>query len=160
MLNNLALAFLGLVAAPFRDISMIWGVVPVYVAWLMSETTPQRRSYRTALQTGFSFVWSAAQWYWRFEGHARGRPPGVVSLVFTALFALFGLLALWSGIRRRFPKRMAFLGHARFGNYLLVAVYPMMAGALPWTFLRAAAVAVFAPVVWAAVHFLLLPFRK
>lgn len=158
MLERLITEFLLLVATPFRHISLVWGIVPVYVAWVFSELTPQKRSYRTALQTGFSFVWSAAQWYWKWEG--RGKAPGVANLVCTAIFAVFGLLALWSGVRRRFPKRMEFLGHARFANYLVIAVYPMMAGYLSWTMPRAAAVAVFAPVVWVLVHLVLAPFRR
>ncbi|HZV35298.1 MAG TPA: hypothetical protein VFB72_12050, partial [Verrucomicrobiae bacterium] len=54
--------FAELLAVPFHQIASVWGIVPLYFALLLNETTSDKADFRTALQTGFSFLWAAAQW--------------------------------------------------------------------------------------------------
>ena len=62
MQHNFWTTFAELIRAPFADVPMIWGIVPLYFALLLSELTSPKASFRTAIQTGFSFLWAAAQW--------------------------------------------------------------------------------------------------
>lgn len=159
MFWELAASFWQLIATPFLHITLVWGVVPLYVAWLSNEGTPAKRSFRTAAQTGFSFIWSAAQWFWR-NSQMPVNPQTVMNLWVTLAVGALGVMALWSGLRRRYPKGFKFLGHARFGNYVMIAIYPAMSGWLGWTVERAAAVVVFAPLTWVLVHLALTPLRR
>ena len=58
--------FLQLIVTPFYDISMIWGIVPLYFALLLNELTSSKANFRTAIQTGFSFLWAGLQWLWPY----------------------------------------------------------------------------------------------
>src|SRR5438045_2482204 len=126
MIHRYALTFLELVRAPFSDVTMIWGIVPLYFALLLNELTSPKANFRTAIQTGFSFIWAAAQWFY-FYGKAR--PPteaaGAVmasrpiNLFVTVTVFCLGLIALYSGLRRRYPRYGTFLGHTRFSNYFM-----------------------------------------
>jgi hypothetical protein len=165
---NLGGTFLELVATPFvhhgaLNGKLIWGIVPLYAGWLANELNAPRASARTAVNTGASFLWAGCHWSYLFlvEG---ARPAGAgaqaVSLVVTALVLAGGLVALVSGLRRRFPRGLRFLGHTRFANYFMIAIYPMQSGFLGWTWARLAAVAVFAPAVWVGVQLALRPWRR
>jgi len=160
-------AFLELLIEPFRHTAAIWGIVPLYFGWLLNETTASKASYRTALQTGFSFLWAGAQWiYPHFAARSSARAGTLVnslptiSLVVTVLVLLLGALALVSGLRRRFPRHLSFLGHTRFSNYFMITIFPIQAHYLDWTWQRLAAIALFAIPIWLVLHFGLMPIRN
>lgn len=159
--------FLDLLAAPFQRSSMIWGIVPLYFALLLNELTSSKANFNTAIQTGFSLLWSAAHWlYPQIRVHVllhphlgvNSMPP--LNLLINCLVIAFGLLALVSGLMRHFPKHCSFLGHTRFSSYFMVTIFPIQAGYLVWTWERLCAIALFAVPIRLVLHFGLMPFRK
>lgn len=67
-------AFAELIVTPFRQTEGIWGIVPLYFGLLLNELTSTKASFRTAIQTGFSFLWAGAHWlYPYFRSRAAGR---------------------------------------------------------------------------------------
>jgi hypothetical protein len=159
--------FVELIERPFQHIEMIWGIVPLYFALLLNEMTSARASYRTAIQTGFSFLWAGAQWLYPYF---KARPADAPQLELNALLPInlavtflvigLGALALISGIRRKYPQFGSFLGHTRFSNYFMITIYPMQAHHLSWTWDRLAAIAIFAVPIWLALNFGLMPIRN
>ncbi len=155
-----------LIVTPFEHITLVWGIVPLYFGLLLNELASSKANFRTAIQTGFSFLWAGLQWiYLYFVPTASGgrrlelNSSLPVSLLVTGLVLVMGIVALASGLRKRFPKYGRFLGHTRFANYFMIAIFPMQAHALSWTWTRLAAVVIFAAPVWVALHFGLMPFR-
>ena len=160
-------AFAEIIATPFEHAALIWGIVPLYFGLLLNELTADKANFRTAIQTGFSFIWAAAHWlYPYFQAGGRGRPwvevgPMLpIQFVVTFLVLGLGLLALVSGFAKRYPKYCRFLGHTRFANYFMIAIFPMQARALEWTWDRLIVTAIFAVPVWLALHFGFMPLRK
>ena len=159
--------FAELIRTPFQHLELVWGIVPLYFALLLSELTSAKKSFRTAIQTGFSFLWAGAQWLYLYRNTAattaaskvalNGVHP--VNLVVTGLVLVLGAVALYSGLRQRYPRYASFLGHTRFSNYFIITLYPIQAHALEWTWNRLAAIAIFAVPVWLVLHFGLMPFR-
>src|SRR5437879_5704175 len=94
--------FVELVVTPFRHVELVWGIVPLYFALLLNETTSSvKPSFHTAIQTGFSFLWAATQWiYPYFRSHGPNGPRvewnamTPVNLLVTALVLVFGIIAL------------------------------------------------------------------
>jgi len=171
MIHSLWNTFAELICTPFRHGEMIWGIVPLYFGLLLNEITSAKASFRTALQTGFSFVWAAAQWLYPYvKFHGSGSPALVwnamspVNLAVTSLVLVFGLVALVSGLLQRFPKYGKFLGYTRFANYFMIAIFPIQtpveAFHLPWTWERLLAIVVFAVPTWLLLHYGLMPLRK
>jgi hypothetical protein len=160
--------FANLIATPFEHAPLIWGIVPLYFGLLLNELTSDKASFRTALQTGFSFLWAGAQWLWPyFKPHGPGMLPQVewnamlpINLLVTFLVIALGFVALVSGVRKKFPKHLRFIGHTRFANYFMIAIFPVQAHYLPWTWERLAAIILFAVPIWLALHFGLMPVRN
>src|SRR6185369_6434779 len=143
--------FLELIAVPFQHMELIWGIVPLYFALVLNEMTSSKANFRTAIQTGFSFLWAGAQWlYPYFKPHEPGGPSVEVramlpvNLLVTFLVLGLGVAALISGLRRRYPKYCAFLGHTRFSNYFMIAIFPIQTHYLPWTWERLVVIILFA----------------
>jgi len=167
-MNNFWATFLELLRTPFEHIELVWGIVPLYFGLLLNELTSAKANFRTAIQTGFSFLWAGAQWLWQFY-RSRGPlapplEPGMlvrsVNLLVTILVIALGLIALVSGIRKRFPRHARFLGHTRFANYFMIMIFPIQAHiGMNWTWERLAAIALFAVPVWLVFHFGLMPVR-
>jgi hypothetical protein len=159
--------FAELIRTPFQHVEMIWGIVPLYFALLLNEMTSARASFRTAIQTGFSFLWAGAQWLYPYF---RTQPAGgprldlnamlPINLLVTSVVVVFGAVALISGLRRKYPKYGSFLGYTRFSNYFMITIYPMQAHYLSWTWDRLLAIAAFAVPVWLVLHFGLMPVRN
>src|SRR5256714_4737307 len=148
--------FWQIIRTPFEHTALIWGIVPLYFALLLNELTSAKASFRTALQTGFSFIWAGAQWlYPYFRPHGPSGPRielnamTPVNLFLTFAVLALGAVALFSGLRRKYPKYCSFLGHTRFSNYFMITIFPMQAQALPWTWERLLIIAVFAIPIWA-----------
>ncbi len=159
-------AFVELIQTPFQSTSLIWGIVPLYFALLLNEVTSSKANFRTAIQTGFSFIWAGLQWlYPYFRPHATGTERlelgGMlpVNLFVTFLVLALGVIAFISGIRRKYPKYGGFLGHTRFANYFMITIFPIQARVLHWEWDYVAAIALFALPVWLILHFGLMPIR-
>jgi hypothetical protein len=157
--------FWELIRTPFLHVPLIWGIVPLYFGLLLNELTSSKASFRTALQSGFSFIWAGIQWLYPYFKQSGVRPQFQfdamlpVNLFVTFLVLALGVLALYSGIRRKYPKYCAFLGHSRFSNYFTIVLFPMQAHYLQWTWMRLAAICAFAVPVWAVLFFGLMPIR-
>src|SRR5690348_12103003 len=108
-------AFTELIRAPFAQTPLIWGIVPLYFALLLSEMTSSKANFRTALQTGFSFIWASVQWLYPYfisngtRSHLELGAMLPVNLFVTFLVLFLGVVAFISGVRRRYPKYGAFL---------------------------------------------------
>lgn len=159
-------AFVTLIRTPFETTALIWGIVPLYFALLLSEMTSSKANFRTAIQTGFSFVWASAQWlYPYFRPHATGISRlelGAmlpVNLFVTFVVLALGIVAFFSGLRRKYPKYCAFLGYTRFANYFMITIFPIQARVLTWQWNFVIAIALFAVPVWLVLHFGLMPLR-
>jgi hypothetical protein len=83
MTHQYGLTFLELIRTPFTEVNMIWGIVPLYFALFLSELTSTKANFRTAIQTGFSFLWAAAQWLYFFAKSRQltGTVPAALSQV-------------------------------------------------------------------------------
>lgn len=161
------ITFTELIRTPFQHAPAIWGIVPLYFALLLNELTATRANFHTAIQTGFSFIWAGAQWlYPFFKSHEAGGPRlelGAmlpINLLVTFLVLALGVLALICGVRHRYPKYCSFLGRTRFSNYFMIAIFPIQTHYLAWTWVRLAAIALFAPPTWLLLHFGLMPLRR
>src|SRR3954447_19127370 len=102
--------FAQLISVPFEHIQLIWGIVPLYFALLLNELTSAKANFRTAVQTGFSFVWAAVQWLYPYFRSRGSHGPQIefnamlpVNLFVTFLVLALGIFALVCGLRRKFP---------------------------------------------------------
>jgi hypothetical protein len=167
MTHNYWDTFVELIRTPFGYLELIWGIVPLYFGLLLNEMTSAKANYRTAIQTGFSFLWAGAQWLFPFfKPHAPGGPRiqvGAmlpVNLLVTFLVIALGAVALFSGVRKKYPKYGKFLGYTRFANYFMISIFPIQAHYLAWTWDRLVAIVIFAVPVWMVLHFGLMPIRN
>jgi len=167
MIYHFWATFVELIVTPFEHVTLMWGIVPLYFGLLLNELTADKASYRTAIQSGFSFLWAGAQWLWPYfvphaaHGHylvLNAMLP--INLLVTFLTLVLGAIALVSGMRKKFPKRFHFIGHTRFANYFMITIFPIQAHYLPWTWERLLAIALFAVPSWLVMHFGLMPVRN
>lgn len=166
-MQHLWSVFAELVRVPFQHMELVWGIVPLYFGLLLNEMTSAKANFRTAIQTGFSFCWAALQWlYPYFESRTPDGPRldlgamTTVNLLVTLIVLALGVVALFSGLRRKYPKYGAFLGYTRFSNYFAIAIFPMQARFLHWNWDRLLAIVTFAVPVWLVLHFCLMPVRN
>lgn len=166
MIHHYWSVFAQLIHAPFGEMELVWGIVPLYFGLLLNELTSSKANFLTAIQTGFSFLWAGAQWLAPyFRRTAAGAPhleldamtPVNLAVTFTVL--ILGALAVYCGLRKHYPPGLRFLGYTRFANYFMIAIFPMQAHHLPWTWERLIAIAVFAVPIWLLLHFGLMPLR-
>lgn len=151
-----AAIFWELIRKPFEHKDLIWGIVPLYFSWAVAELSGEKANFKTAIQTGFNLLWAGAQWTWQYtQAPGAGGRLGwsalfAVNVVVTIVTIALGAVALWSGLRRRFPRRGSFLGRTRFSSYFTISLFPVQANYLAWSWDRLIAVAIFAIPTWVA----------
>ena len=167
MAEHYLAVFAELIRTPFTVTALIWGIVPLYFGLLLNELTPTKASFRTAIQTGFSFIWSAVQWIYPYFRPRGSKGPHIefdamvpVNLFVTSMVLILGALALFSGLRKKYPKYCSFLGYTRFSNYFMITIFPIQAQALEWSWDRLIVIGLFALPIWLVLHFGLMPLRK
>jgi len=167
MVHSLWNTFLELIVVPFRHLELIWGIVPLYFGLLLNEMTSTKASYRAAIQTGFSFLWAGAQWLYPYFREAQPNSPRLelgammpINMLVTLLVVLFGIVALISGVRRRYLGGCSFLGQTRFSNYFMITLFPIQARYLAWSWERLIAIVIFGVPLWLVLHFGLKPIRN
>jgi hypothetical protein len=77
----------------------------------------------------------------------------------TFLTLVLGAIALVSGIHKKYPKHLHFIGHMGFANYFKITIFPIQSHYLPWTGDRLLAIALFAIPIRLVLHFGLMPVR-
>lgn len=164
MIYNYVMIFSELIAAPFGTVQSIFGVVPLYFGLIVNEITSPRANFKTAVQTGFSFLWAGMQWLYPHFKKADNPAEALghmlaINLLVTGVVLLLGFVALISGIRRRYPEKCQFLGHSRFSNYFMITIYPMQAQVLDWSWERLIALTLFALPLWLILQLVFEPFR-
>jgi hypothetical protein len=167
MLSSHWHAFVELLRTPFLHVTLVWGIVPLYFGLLLNELTSDKATFRTSFQTGFSFLWAGAQWLWPYFKLRKPGEPQLelgamlpVNLLVTFLVIALGVVALASGLRKKFPKHLRFIGHTRFANYFMITIFPIQAHYLPWTWERLFVIVLFAIPTWLLLHFGLMPVRN
>lgn len=152
---NYAETFWHLIRAPFERADLVWGIVPLYFSWAFAELTGEKPNFKTAIQTGFNLLWAGAQWTWPYALRFNREQIDlgalfVVNVIVTTLTILLGALAMYAGLRRRFPKYCSFLGHSRFSSYFTITMFPIQANykGMHWTWDRFFAIAIFAIPTW------------
>jgi hypothetical protein len=152
---NYADTFWQLIRAPFDRAELVWGIVPLYFSWAFAEFTGEKPNFKTAIQTGFNLLWAGAQWTWPYalKFNREQMDLGallVVNVMVTILTITLGALAMYSGLRRRFPKYCSFLGHSRFSSYFTITMFPIQANypGIDWTWDRLFAILIFALPTW------------
>jgi hypothetical protein len=160
-------ALVELIRTPFEHEPLIWGIVPLYFGLLLNEMTSSRATYTTAINTGFSFLWAGAHWMYHspaaWAGSSTRLNTGTlftVNLLVTILVLAAGTVALWSGLRRKYPPGCSFLGHSRFSNYFMIVLFPIQSNYLKWSWERLVALLLFAVPIWLLLHFGLMPIRN
>ena len=155
--------FSELLREPFNRTDAIWGIVPLYFSWAFAELTGEKPNYKTAIQTGFNLLWAGAQWTWPHfrvqwvwpyfrivQAEERINLGGLfaVSVIVTIVTIALGALALYCGLRKRFPKYCSFLGRTRFSSYFTITLFPIQSDFLPWTWPRLISIFIFALPTW------------
>ena len=153
MLAEYAAIFWELIHKPFERTELIWGIVPLYFSWAVSELTGAKPNFNTAIQTGFNLVWAGAHWTWQYRTPFSGGRLELgaffaVNVMVTFVTVVIGLFALYCGLRRRFPKYTSFLGHSRFSSYLTITAFPIQSNYLKWTWDALIAILLFAIPIW------------
>lgn len=144
------------VVPAFRHPELVWGIVPLYFSWVIAELSGEKASFKTATQTGFNLLWAGAQWTWQHtrtqgaEGRLDLNALFAVNVIVTGITIVLGAMALYCGVRRRFPKYWSFLGRARFSSYLTITFFPIQANYVEWSWNRLVAILLFAIPVWVA----------
>src|SRR6266498_621728 len=100
-MTNYWSTFIELIRMPFEHVALIWGIVPLYFALLLNELTSSKANFRTAMQTGFSFLWAGAQWLYPYFSSRGPSGPHIqfnamlpVNLFVTFMVIVFGGVAL------------------------------------------------------------------
>ena len=147
--------FAELIRKPFQHPELVWGIVPLYFSWAFAELTGEKPNFKTAIQTGFNLLWAGAQWTqalhpntWGSRGRLNLDALFAVNVMVTALTIVLGALALYCGLRRRFPKYCSFLGHTRFSSYFTITLFPIQSNFLKWSWDRLFAILIFAIPTW------------
>ena len=167
MISHYWYLFLEIIEKPFQITGQIWGIVPIYFGWFMNELTPSKANFRTAIQTGFAFIWASAQWLYPYfaQKSAGATKPDIglllaVNVFVSVIILVLGIVAFISGLRGKFPPYGRFLGYTRFSNYFMIAIFPIQARSLEWTWERLIAIVIFAVPIWLVLHFGLMPVRN
>ncbi len=146
-----------LFAAPLKDFSMLWIIIPLYLNWIFSEFYQEKKgtSFGNAITNGVTLLWVGADW-----GKTTMQMVQAGQIAFDATFALkiliafltlgYGLLIIILGVK--LSKLEKYLGRVRVITYFALMATPIFYGVVAPEFLTIAAMLLFAPLFYIVIE--------
>jgi hypothetical protein len=162
--------FIQILVAPWQDLDVLWGIIPVYAALVLGVlySAGRKVGWGSTVASGFALLWVGLNWgrhaftaIYRDFDHIHTFAYSLSFLVTVACVAL-GLTAVVLGLRRQAPRTCQFLGHFTFNTYIFITFYPMQSHikGMEWTVDRLLAIVAFAVPFWLVVHAIALSLRR
>jgi hypothetical protein len=149
--------FVQLLVVPFDNLGRAWPILPVYTALILGEIYRSKISFGHAVGNGFVMLWAGATWardLARASAFAYVFSNKALAWVVAGAAIALGVFAILLGVRRKDKALCEMLGHTRFSCYFIIALYPMQAGLVSWSWTNLAAILIFALPCWGLIYLL------
>ncbi len=124
---SLLLTWLGIFAAPFLHLEMLWIIIPIYLSWMVTDFFQERKgtSIGNAIANGVVVFWVSFDWMRTvIESLTIFSWSLVVKFVLIGLVFMYGLMILIEGMRGH--NIVTKLGRVRETSYVLLMFTPII----------------------------------
>jgi len=146
-----------LFAAPFKDLNLLWIIIPIYLTWIVTEFYQEKKgtSLGNAVTNGVLPLWVGIDWGRKTMDMLSSGQIGVDSLLVTKIIIIifmiiYGLIILVEGIRARPITK--YIGRIREVTFFCVVFTPVIYGIVPSDVLTLLAIAIFFPIFYLIVE--------
>jgi hypothetical protein len=150
--------FWQLISAPWSNLDVAWGVIPMYMSLVLGELYESKPSHKNAVQGGANLLWAGIDWgrvslmpvlnevlkrWYTFREPERWphilnclapllEPPHPLISTTTLLTILLGIASVVHGVGKRKGKVGRFFRYGRFSCYVCIMLYPLQTQVVPW----------------------------
>gem|GEM_PF-1567245 len=146
---NLFLGWLLVFIAPFKNLNMLWIIVPIYVNWIFTDFFQERRrtSFGNAITNGAVTLWVSIDWVRTLMNSWEGFDLIILlKFVLIGLVFLYGAVIIIQGIRGK--DFVTKFGRVRETSYVMLMFTPIVYGVLELDLLNILAMVLFFPVFY------------
>lgn len=150
--------FWQLISAPWGNLDVAWGVIPMYMSLVLAELYEPKPSPKNAVQGGANLLWAGIdwgrvslmpllvivldQWYSTPRSDRWGGGLGFLTPIFeganpiivttTLCTILLGITSIVMGVGRKRKKMARLFRYARFSCYVCIMLYPLQTQIIEW----------------------------
>ncbi|MCK4589066.1 MAG: hypothetical protein KAT77_01390 [Nanoarchaeota archaeon] len=151
---SLFLGWLLIFAAPFKNLSMLWIIVPIYVNWIFTDFFQERRrtAIGNAITNGAVVLWVSIDWFrTMINSFVSFNLVFLIKSILIAVVLVYGMFIIMEGIRGK--DFVTKLGRVRETSYIMLMFTPVIYGVLALNFLNILAMVVFFPLFYFLIEF-------
>jgi hypothetical protein len=122
---------------PFKNLDMLWLLVPVWIAWFFAEFFQEKRgtSMGNAISNAVIILWGSIDCarqttYW-IARHSHTIIDSLFRYGLITLIFAYGSVIVWLGIKGN--KLIQYIGRIREVTYIFVMFVPIFYGAIPFS---------------------------
>jgi hypothetical protein len=150
--------FWRLLSGPWANLDIAWGIIPLYLSWLLGELYEPKPSPKNAVQGGANLLWAGIDWgrvslmpilgnildlwyafpqgqRWAHFGDCLAplwRGANTIIFTTTVCTLLLGIVSILMCLRKRRVKLKKYFRHLRLSSYLVIMLYPLQTDIIPW----------------------------
>ena len=149
---TLLLSWLNIFIIPFKELNLLWIILPIWFAWFFSEFFQEKRktSFGNAISNGIVPVWVAVDWARFLVSQLNGNVDLSVDILFKfglCLFIfLYGIMVISMGIEG--DEYTQYFGRIRVITYFLLMFTPIIYGVIPLDELTIIGIGLFFPIFY------------
>lgn len=146
---NLFLGWLLVFISPFKNLNMLWIIVPIYVNWIFTDFFQERRrtSFGNAITNGAVTLWVSIDWIRTLMNSWEGFDLIIFfKFVLIVLVFIYGAVIIVQGIRGK--DFVTKFGRVRETSYVMLMFTPIIYGVLELNLLNILAIVLFFPVFY------------
>jgi hypothetical protein len=150
--------FWQLLSAPWSNLDVAWGVIPLYMSLMLGELYEPKPSPKNAVQGGANLLWAGIDWgrislmpvLIQILDRWYAWPPGQrqahffecldplffganpVIITTTMWTIALGIVSVLMGVRKRKLRLGKYFRYVRFSGYVVIMLYPLQTQIIEW----------------------------
>lgn len=152
-LLSLFITWLSIFAMPFRESSLLWIVIPIWLSWFFAEFFQEKKStsFGNAISNGVVPLWVAIDWTRNIVSQLVAKSVSfgwnvLAKFMICALVFIYGFVIIFEGIKAK--KFIRYFGRIREVTYVLLMFTPIIYGKMGFSFRLLLAMVLFFPVFY------------
>lgn len=148
---ELFLLWVGLFTSPFKNITVLWILVPIWISWFFTEFFQEKEGthFGNAITNGAIPIWVGIDWTRYLTTQLTNGAVienGIMKFILCGLIGIYGIIVIAQGLKANGFAH--FGGRIRVITYLFVTLTPVIYGVIEFSWMLLVSIVVFFPVFY------------
>lgn len=148
ILIQIATRFWEILAAPAKNLDMLWILIPIYLNWFVTDYYQEKKGtdFGNAITNGVVTLWAGIDWIRQLLKSVEMNAEFMSKIGISIFYAIYGLIIMVESARAK--KIAHYIGRVREVSYFAIVLTPIFYGVIVLDWITLTAILIFFPVIY------------